>query len=69
MGSSGEYDDIKLHSKIMKPAPMPHVLLPLIELLSNSKFKIRRTGEGQAIIPLSLKTAVSDIYIFSKTAI
>lgn len=56
MSSSGEYDDLESHSKIMKPAPMPHALLPLIELLSNSKFKIRRTGEGQAIVPLSLRT-------------
>lgn len=56
MSSPGGYDDLQLHSKIMKPAPMPHVLLPLIELLSNSKFKIRRTGEGQAIVPLSLRT-------------
>nr|CCQ43194.1 alternative protein RALB [Homo sapiens] len=39
--SSQRRDELKLYSEIMKPEPVPDLLLPLIELLCNSKFKIR----------------------------
>lgn len=54
MSSSEECDELKLYSKIMKSEPVADIL-PLIELLSDSKFNIRRNGKGKVIDPLSLR--------------
>lgn len=58
MSSSEECDELKLYSEIMKSEPVPDIL-PLIELLSDSKFKIRRNGKGKVIAPLSLRIGCS----------